>query len=573
MPARRATTRPSTPPREPSDGRGRARRARSGSSRDDALALLALSGWSARGVHVGNADLRGSWVHARPASRRSRPPRPRPSWPTRDEDKTALDSAVKANDGFFTTFFVSPYSRYIARWAARRGLDAERDDDALDRRSAPPPRPRLRDRRAPRARRRRGPAAGRVHARLRRRPARPLHAPVLQARRVAGLDLRPRQGVHGLRRARARRRAGSATTSGCSPARRWRCRPRATRSTSASATRMRQERAERRASAAAASSRSDVRPPRRRAARAPRARAARRARRRTRPQAAALRARLRAARPLAARDCWAKRILALPIGERFALISLTAALFGHRAPTFIALLAWGGVAAVYTSPGACCARRRRDEPRATAPAAQRARGRDDGPLARALGRAGPRAALPAVALRRRGHPRRVATVAGGAARRLAASGAPPSAGSSCRRRRSSGAPRGRGRLAWLVAAAAARGRVRRPAVAHRRWPTRRAAGLLRAAVRARLPPLRHRLPPAPPARGAAGWTRSAAGGWDGRLLAAAVLAAAGVLRPRFSSRRPSCSASLFVADSCQLACASARRARPPPYEDEEVEDA
>ena len=28
---------------------------------------------------------------------------------------------MKANDGFFTTFFVSPYSKYIARWAARRG--------------------------------------------------------------------------------------------------------------------------------------------------------------------------------------------------------------------------------------------------------------------------------------------------------------------------------------------------------------------------------------------------------------------------------------------------------------------
>ena len=29
--------------------------------------------------------------------------------------------AVKAHDGFFTTFFVSPYSRYLARWFARRG--------------------------------------------------------------------------------------------------------------------------------------------------------------------------------------------------------------------------------------------------------------------------------------------------------------------------------------------------------------------------------------------------------------------------------------------------------------------
>ena len=39
-----------------------------------------------------------------------------------DEDKVLLDSAVKASDGFFTTFFVSPYSKYIARWAAHRGF-------------------------------------------------------------------------------------------------------------------------------------------------------------------------------------------------------------------------------------------------------------------------------------------------------------------------------------------------------------------------------------------------------------------------------------------------------------------
>jgi hypothetical protein len=42
--------------------------------------------------------------------------------PLVDEDKVLLDSAVKSVDGFFTTFFVSPYSRYLARWAARRGL-------------------------------------------------------------------------------------------------------------------------------------------------------------------------------------------------------------------------------------------------------------------------------------------------------------------------------------------------------------------------------------------------------------------------------------------------------------------
>jgi len=38
-----------------------------------------------------------------------------------DEEQALLNSSVKANDGFFTTFFVSPYSKYIARWAARRG--------------------------------------------------------------------------------------------------------------------------------------------------------------------------------------------------------------------------------------------------------------------------------------------------------------------------------------------------------------------------------------------------------------------------------------------------------------------
>lgn len=39
-----------------------------------------------------------------------------------DEEAVRLRSAVKAQDGFFTTFFISPYSRYIARWCARRGL-------------------------------------------------------------------------------------------------------------------------------------------------------------------------------------------------------------------------------------------------------------------------------------------------------------------------------------------------------------------------------------------------------------------------------------------------------------------
>ncbi|MGW0807471.1 CDP-alcohol phosphatidyltransferase family protein [Nonomuraea sp. NPDC002799] len=39
-----------------------------------------------------------------------------------DEDGARLNHAVKGADGFFTTYFVSTYSRFIARWAARRGL-------------------------------------------------------------------------------------------------------------------------------------------------------------------------------------------------------------------------------------------------------------------------------------------------------------------------------------------------------------------------------------------------------------------------------------------------------------------
>lgn len=39
-----------------------------------------------------------------------------------DADALRLAAAVKSRDGFVTTHLVSPYSRYLARWAARRGL-------------------------------------------------------------------------------------------------------------------------------------------------------------------------------------------------------------------------------------------------------------------------------------------------------------------------------------------------------------------------------------------------------------------------------------------------------------------
>ena len=39
-----------------------------------------------------------------------------------EEDRVRLDAAVKRGDGLFATCFVSPYSRYLVRWAARRRL-------------------------------------------------------------------------------------------------------------------------------------------------------------------------------------------------------------------------------------------------------------------------------------------------------------------------------------------------------------------------------------------------------------------------------------------------------------------
>ncbi|SPE63986.1 CDP-alcohol phosphatidyltransferase [Streptomyces netropsis] len=39
-----------------------------------------------------------------------------------DDEAVRLRTAVKSRDGFFTTYCVSPYSRYLARWCARRGF-------------------------------------------------------------------------------------------------------------------------------------------------------------------------------------------------------------------------------------------------------------------------------------------------------------------------------------------------------------------------------------------------------------------------------------------------------------------
>jgi Family of unknown function (DUF5941)/CDP-alcohol phosphatidyltransferase len=85
---------------------------------EDAASLV-LVGLVRSQVHVGVSHLRDLFW-ARPLSRAG-VAQAAEEITGYDEDRVLLDSAVKANDGFFTTFFVSPYSKYIARWAARRG--------------------------------------------------------------------------------------------------------------------------------------------------------------------------------------------------------------------------------------------------------------------------------------------------------------------------------------------------------------------------------------------------------------------------------------------------------------------
>jgi hypothetical protein len=47
---------------------------------------------------------------------------------------------------------------------------------------------------------------------------------------------------------------------------------------------------------------------------------------------------------------WVKRVVAFPIGERFFVISLTAAIWNPRV-TFTVLIAWGLFAVAYSLPG------------------------------------------------------------------------------------------------------------------------------------------------------------------------------------------------------------------------------
>jgi Family of unknown function (DUF5941) len=73
---------------------------------------------------------------------------------------------------------------------------------------------------------------------------------------------------------------------------------------------------------------------------------------------------------------WVKKMIAFPIGERFAAISLSAAFFDARV-TFIVLLAWGGLSTAYNTAGRVLRSRRWP----IAPGRALALSRDDGPLA------------------------------------------------------------------------------------------------------------------------------------------------------------------------------------------------
>ena len=272
------------------------------------------------------------------------------------------------------------------------------------------------------------------------------------------------------------------------------------------------------------------------------------------------------------RAVWVKKIVGFPIGERFAAISITAALFDARV-TFIVMLAWGGFAATYTVAGRVLrsiGRRGALDPAAPATAGTLDAYRDDGPLALALGRLAPRA-LPASALVLAALALVLAVliVTGDGASWWLAGGTLVAAvllGAA-----SAGRPL-RDRMRWTVPPALRVieyagilwvGRARRAVVGPRR---------VRAARGDHLPPLRHRLP-APAALGArrrAGSTSRPGAGTGGcssrsgsrrpRRVPAGYYAAAVVL------------AVVFVAEAVHSWLTFGRTQQPEAYEDEE-EDA
>jgi phosphatidylglycerophosphate synthase len=86
----------------------------------DNLAERVTAALDAEGVAVYRPEL-GTLVAAVPSDPQERN-EARQAVSAVDDEAVRLRSAVKARDGFFTTYCISPYSRYIARWCAHRGL-------------------------------------------------------------------------------------------------------------------------------------------------------------------------------------------------------------------------------------------------------------------------------------------------------------------------------------------------------------------------------------------------------------------------------------------------------------------
>ncbi|MEU6116689.1 DUF5941 domain-containing protein [Streptomyces sp. NPDC047117] len=86
----------------------------------DGLPDAVATALDAEGVSVHHPEL-GSLVASVPSGAQQRH-EARAAVSAVDDEAVRLRTAVKSRDGFFTTYCISPYSKYIARWCARRGL-------------------------------------------------------------------------------------------------------------------------------------------------------------------------------------------------------------------------------------------------------------------------------------------------------------------------------------------------------------------------------------------------------------------------------------------------------------------
>ncbi|WP_327732065.1 CDP-alcohol phosphatidyltransferase family protein [Streptomyces sp. NBC_00487] len=86
----------------------------------DSLADRVVAALDADGVSLYRPEL-GTLVAVVPADPQARN-EARQAVDAVDDEAVRLRTAVKSRDGFFTTYCISPYSRYLARWCARRGL-------------------------------------------------------------------------------------------------------------------------------------------------------------------------------------------------------------------------------------------------------------------------------------------------------------------------------------------------------------------------------------------------------------------------------------------------------------------